>query len=129
AAFLDRACAGDAGLRAEVDRLLMHERTAGEAMRSDVGAGQAIARVLDDDARGIPSRSHGEAVPSEAELTQSSGGQGVVGSLGLVGAPVIDGYRITGRLGRGGMGVVWAAVQLATQRPVALKILGEDCFT
>ncbi|MEE8467569.1 MAG: protein kinase, partial [Planctomycetota bacterium] len=37
--------------------------------------------------------------------------------------PRIDGYRIEGVLGRGTTGVVYSAVQLAVDRPVALKIL------
>jgi tetratricopeptide (TPR) repeat protein len=37
--------------------------------------------------------------------------------------PEIEGYEITGRLGEGGMGTVWRAVQRSTRREVALKIL------
>nr|MBC8373824.1 protein kinase [Planctomycetota bacterium] len=37
--------------------------------------------------------------------------------------PKIEGFRVTGQLGAGGMGAVWRAVQLSTQREVALKIL------
>lgn len=44
------------------------------------------------------------------------------------GAPSIPGYHITGRLGEGGMGVVWQAVQLATHRRVALKVMGAGMF-
>ena len=42
--------------------------------------------------------------------------------------PRIDGYRVTGPLGAGGMGVVWRAVQLSTQREVALKLMGAATF-
>ena len=38
-------------------------------------------------------------------------------------APHIEGYQITGKLGEGGMGTVWRAIQLSTRREVALKLL------
>lgn len=37
--------------------------------------------------------------------------------------PSLDGYQILGPLGHGGMGFVWRAVQTATQRHVALKVM------
>ena len=43
-------------------------------------------------------------------------------------APEVEGYRITGRLGAGGMGTVWRAAQLSTRREVALKLLGVGRF-
>ena len=37
--------------------------------------------------------------------------------------PEVEGYEILDRLGEGGMGVVWRATQLGTNRQVALKLL------
>jgi hypothetical protein len=42
---------------------------------------------------------------------------------GKAAAPRIEGYEIVDRLGEGGMGVVWRAVQKSTRRQVALKLM------
>ena len=42
--------------------------------------------------------------------------------------PAIEGYKITDRLGAGGMGTVWRAVQSSTKREVAMKFLGSHRF-
>src|SRR3954469_11560738 len=39
---------------------------------------------------------------------------------------VLAGYRIEGLVGRGGMGVVYRATQIALERPVALKLITPD---
>jgi serine/threonine protein kinase len=42
--------------------------------------------------------------------------------------PQLEGYQILGRLGKGGMGTVWRAMQLATEREVALKVMASSLF-
>jgi serine/threonine protein kinase len=42
--------------------------------------------------------------------------------------PKIEGYEITGILGAGGMGAVYRATQLSTNRRVALKVLKSHTF-
>jgi eukaryotic-like serine/threonine-protein kinase len=42
--------------------------------------------------------------------------------------PEIEGYEVGERLGAGGMGSVWRAVQRSTHRTVALKVLGAGAF-
>ena len=42
--------------------------------------------------------------------------------------PRVEGYEIVRPIGHGGMGTVWSAVQLSTQRQVALKLLGRGAF-
>ncbi len=38
--------------------------------------------------------------------------------------PHFEGYRVVSKLGAGGMGVVWKAIQLGTEQAVAIKTLG-----
>jgi tetratricopeptide (TPR) repeat protein len=58
-------------------------------------------------------------------ISEGGRGEGVQDSTAT---PQIEGYEITGRLGQGGMGTVWSAVQLSTSRDVALKLLGRGAF-
>ncbi len=46
----------------------------------------------------------------------------------IVEPPTIEGYRIKELLGHGGMGAVWHAVHLATDRHVALKVMHSKVF-
>jgi len=68
-------------------------------------------------------RSGGQGVPLPPVST-TSGAQVETGAD----VPQIDGYEILGRLGKGGMGTVWKAVQLSTRREVALKVIARGAF-
>ncbi|HUW56230.1 MAG TPA: protein kinase [Planctomycetota bacterium] len=64
----------------------------------------------------------------EDELPETVTGGGERAESPEAPLPQVEGYEVTGRLGVGGMGVVWQAVQLSTRRDVALKLLGTGSF-
>jgi serine/threonine protein kinase/tetratricopeptide (TPR) repeat protein len=105
-AFLDRVCAGDAALRAEVLSLLAHDDVAGDAFADDrigamraalVDVAQTPGDVTDDAQRG-------ESAPA---TTVHRVGQ----------------YEVVRLLGRGGMGMVYEARQQNPKRTVAVKVI------
>src|SRR5262245_48972413 len=46
--------------------------------------------------------------------------------LGAMDGPMIGQYRVTGMIGRGGMGAVYAAEHALLERPAAIKVLLPD---
>jgi serine/threonine protein kinase/Tfp pilus assembly protein PilF len=96
--FLDRACGGDAGLRAEIEDLLS----------ADVEAGAFLGDPVDLSA----------VAPGPAEAPDPAAG----GDETLAGI-MIGPYRVVREIGRGGMGVVYEAEQQRPRRAVALKVI------
>ena len=95
AAFLDQACAGDQGLRGEVESLLAYEERIEEFMP---------APALDMLSAGIT---------GEPERLEPRFGDGTL----------IGPYRILTLIGRGGMGEVYRANDTRLDRDAALKFL------
>jgi serine/threonine protein kinase/Tol biopolymer transport system component len=106
AALLEQLCAGDAGLRAEVEGLLRVQPAADRYLQTD--AIEMAARLVTD-----PSSSSSASGPGRTAATEV--GQGA--ELGP--------YRIEGRIGAGGMGQVYRALDTRLDRRVAIKISNE----
>ncbi len=98
-AYLDRACAGDPALRAEAEELLA----------ADEAAGNFLATPAGDYAEALLTTG------PEVEETALAVDRLVGRQLGP--------YRVERRIGAGGMGVVYEALDTRLERSVALKLL------
>ena len=126
------------------------ESTSDDPSRKDVADRKApdVERSLTDSERGVPGSSLDVTADDAAQelpaanptvfsevgspdVTQSypDGKPGVISGGAEQALPTIAGYRIIERLGEGGMGTVWKAVQLSTDREVALKLMSVSLMT
>ncbi len=121
AAYLDRACAGDAGLRDRVEMLLRAHDPAGSFLASPAVKSPELSNgeTLALDSPALP-----EAAHEEDEELKFLGKPTRPDSLGRLGH-----YEVLQVLGKGGFGIVFRAFDNVLQRVVAVKVMAPQIAT
>jgi uncharacterized protein (TIGR03067 family) len=117
-AFLDEACAGDAGLRRRVEQLLHSHSEAGSFLGQPVVGPSSATH---DPTPGSATETHapdGKTGDIVLDFLASSDRPGSLGRL--------DHYEVLEVVGRGGMGIVLRAFDEKLHRVVALKVMTRD---
>jgi WD40 repeat protein len=118
-AYLEVACAGDAGLRRQVEALLQSHDEAGSFLQQPA-LGQQSGTGNEGDLGATQTETD---LDDELSLDFLSPGEGP-GSIGRLGH-----YEVQGVVGRGGMGVVLKAFDDVLHRVVAIKVMAPQLAT
>ena len=105
AAYLDQACARDAELRAEVEGLLHHDEKS-LPIRPGISAAAVLGLDRMDARVAVGSSALAGFQPAPDQVPER-----------------IEDFRIIGKIGQGGMGVVYEAEQDHPRRRIALKVI------
>ncbi len=123
AAYLDRACGGDAGLRARVEALLRSHDPEGSFLSSPAAVVPDPNRAATRDFTPDPDR-------AAARTTEGGAGASDDEPLTFLAPPTrpdalgrLGHYEVLQVLGRGGFGIVFRAFDEVLQRVVALKVM------
>ncbi len=120
ATYLDKACVGDAQLRAEIEALLAQDSVQEHFLRTS--GGREMAGVAAGTGAGLDEHRKPLGPQTPLEVTLDTSGHRHKPKIR------IEGYDIVRELHRGGQGVVYQAIEKATKRKVAIKVLIEGPY-